>query len=84
MSYLAEFGEAAPLIEIICELQKYLVANICLLESCLCFKQRETFCYWSGQFSSEKNITSKSWKCTKKLTSNPLVCPRDWGGCDLN
>ena len=35
-------------------------------------------------FLVKKNIASKSCKCAKKLTSNPPLCPGDWGGCDFN
>ena len=27
----------------------------------------------------KKNITSKSCKCRKRLTSSPALCPRGWG-----
>ena len=35
--------------------------------------QRERICWWSHEFASGKNLTTKLRKCTKKLTSGPAV-----------
>ena len=61
------------------EENNYLVGDICEFESSMCFEERERACQWSHQFSSEKNITSKSCKCRNKLTSSPVLCPGGWG-----